>query len=51
LQYQNEFIGTLVLYAAEDRPVPPEEISLLQALADQVAVAVHTAHHYVHPAP
>ena len=43
LLYQDELIGTLVLYAREDRPVPPDETRLLQALADQVAVAVHAA--------
>jgi PAS domain-containing protein len=43
LLYRDELIGTLVLYACADRPVPPEEERLLQALADQVALAVHTA--------
>jgi diguanylate cyclase (GGDEF)-like protein/PAS domain S-box-containing protein len=43
LLYNGAFIGALILCAREDRQVPPDELRLLQALADQLAAAVHAA--------
>jgi len=43
LLYHGEFVGMLSLYARTDRDVQEDELRLLQALADHVAAAIHTA--------
>src|SRR5262249_39124761 len=40
LLHTGEFVGTLTVYALKDRPVPDEELRLLQAVSDQVAGAI-----------
>jgi nitrate/nitrite-specific signal transduction histidine kinase len=46
LMAKRKLVGAFVLGGREDRPVTPEEISLLESVGQQIGVAVENAHLY-----